>query len=443
MSEKDTDGRKRRTFLKLTGGTLVAGSGGLAGCLGGGGGTGDGDGDGDGDGGTATSTPTSTMPDNLHVGLIMPQSGAYGFLGTDFNLGFELRMEQINASSELLPDTQMTATKADTESAPDAAIKAAERLVLQDEVDLLVGGAHSEAAASIAQFASQENVPFFVGQATDKSITTGKNCKFTTARIAGTTEVNPKILNTYAVKEMGLKRGYSLLPDYSIGYQMQEIVPSVVEANGGEIVKESLAPAGNQDWATFINDIQSVDPDYLFVGVAGSGLIPFLTQAVNAGLQVPIFVNFFMSPTAGALTQQQIEDLPGLFRAAYYTREIDTPENQAFVESFQESEGRPPIMPNGMGHMNANLVARVVQAAGTKETEAVMTAVEGYTWNDLVGEIRMRECDHQGLPPIHLTKYTGVEGKLGTSEILKRYTADDLDGTFVTPCSEAGCSFDN
>lgn len=435
MTGKDT-GANRRTFLKLTGGSLVAGSGALTGCLGNGDGT-------DGDDGTAAGTPTSSVPDSVHVGLIMPQTGAYGFLGTDFNLGFELQMEQINGSSDLLPDTQLTATKADTESSPDAAINAAQRLVLEDEVDLLVGGAHSEAAASIAQLASQENVPFFVGQATDRALTTGENCKFTTARIAATTEVNPKILPTYAVKEMGLERGYSLLPDYSIGYQMQEIVPAVVEKHGGEIVKESLAPAGNQDWATFINDIQSVDPDFLFVGVAGSGLIPFLTQAVNAGLQVPIFVNFFMSPTAGALTQQQIEDLPGLFRAAYYTREIDTAENQAFVESFQESEGRPPIMPNGMGHMNANLVSQAIQVAGSKETEAVMRAVEGYTWNDLVGEIRIRECDHQGLPPIHLTRYTGVEDDLGTSEILKRYTADDLDGEFVTPCDEAECSFDN
>lgn len=431
MPDDDSSGPNRRSFLKLTGSSVVAGSG-LAGCLGGG----------DGEG-TATQSPTSTLPDSVHVGLIMPQSGAYGFLGKDFNLGFELQIDQINGSSDLLPDTELTATKADTESAPDAALQAARRLVLDDGVDLLVGGAHSEAAASIAQFGSQEDVPVFLGQATDSSLTTGENCKFTTARIAATTEVNPKILSTYAVKEMGLTRGYSLLPDYSVGYQLQEIVPPVVEEHGGEIAKESLAPAGNQDWATFINDIQSVDPDFLFVGVAGSGLIPFLTQAVNAGLEVPTFVNFFMSPTAGALTQEQIDELPGLFRAAYYSREIDTPENQTFVDRFQESEGRPPIMPNGMGHMNANLVAHAIEEAGSKETEAVMHAVEGFTWSDLVGEIRIRECDHQGLPPIHLTKYNGVENNLGTSEILKRYTADDLDGDIVTPCDEVECSFEH
>jgi hypothetical protein len=71
-----------------------------------------------------------------------------------------------------------------------------------------------------------------------------------------------------------------------------------------------------------------------------------------------------------------------------------------------------------------------------------MESVEGFTWDDLVGTIRIRECDHQGLPPMHLTRYTGIENELGNNEIIKRYPADNLEGQFVTPCDEAACSFD-
>jgi len=353
-----------------------------------------------------------------------------------------MRKEMINSSDDILPNSTIEIVSEDTGSDPEEGLSTARKLVLEEGADILVGGANSQVLSTIAQFAAQEHVPYFIALGTTKSVTTGEDCKFTTARIASTTEVNPKILPTFAVNELGLERGYSLLPDYSIGYQMQEIVPATVEANGGEIVKESLAPLGNEDWGTFINDIQDASPDFLFVGVAGSGLIPFLTQAANRGLDIPMFMNFFFSPTAGALTQQQVEELPGLYRAAYYTREISTPQNEEFVPAFQEQFDRPPTYPNGFGYMNANLVAQALSGAGTTETDAVMEAAEGLTWEDLVGEIRIRECDHQGLPPIHLTRYTGVENNLGASEILKRYTADDIEAQFVTPCEEAACSFD-
>lgn len=422
-SDGSSYGSQRRNFLKAIGGTVGVSS--VAGCI---------DNIGGGDDGGA--------PGTVRIGLPIPTSGAYGFLGDDFELGFDMRKDSINDSDDVLPETTIETVSADTGSDPEEGLSAARRLVLEEGADMLVGGANSQVVSSVANFASEENVPYFIGLGTTKAVTTGEKCKITTARIASTTEVNPKILPTYAVNDLDLKKGYSLLPDYSIGYQMQEIVPATVDANGGEIVQEKLVPVGKEDWGTIINDIQSSDADFLFVGVAGSGLIPFLTQAANRGVDIPIFINFFFSPTAGALTQQQVEDLPGLYRAAYYTREISTPENEEFRSAFMEQFDRPPIYPNGFGYMNANFVAEALSDAGTVETDQFMESVEGLTWDDLVGTIRIRECDHQGLPPIHLTRYTGVENELGTNEVIKRYPADDLEEQFVTLCEEAACSFD-
>jgi branched-chain amino acid transport system substrate-binding protein len=432
---------RRRDYLKLSGAGIA---GGLTGCLGGGdGGDGDG-GDGDGDGGgTATGTPMGgTGIGSAKIGLAVPTSGAFGFLGADFQRGFELRIEEINQSDEILPNSELEVAVEDTGSDPGQALEVTRSLVQQQGIDLLVGGANSEGCFSISQFMAGENLPFFMAMCGDFSLTSGERCEWTNARLVPHNGTYTKAQPVWSVNNLG-ERAYCLYPDYATGQTQQQFVEPAIEGAGGEVAESTFAPLGNQEWGPILEDIISVDPDWLFFGMVASGQVPFLNQAANRDYNIPLSGTLLLEQISGQLTEELIDQLPPLYRATRYTREFDNEINQSFVENYIDSYDRPPVYASGYGYMNGSFIANAYTAAGSKETEPVMQVVEDLEWTDLVGNVKVRACDHQASPAGAISQIVGVdtEHKLGKHDIVHKFSAEEIQG-FQPSCDEIECSFD-
>lgn len=415
---------RRRDYLKLSGAGLA--STGLAGCLGGGGG--------DGNGGIGF--------ESSKLGLAVPTSGPFGFLGGDFRRGFELRIDEINQSDEVLPDTELEVVVEDTGSDPAQALEVTRSLVQQEDIDLLCAGANSEGCFGISEFMAGEDLPFFMSMCADFSLTSGDRCEWTNARLVPHNGTYTKAQPVWSVNNLG-ERAYCLYPDYSTGQTQKSFVEPAIENAGGEVVESTFAPLGNQEWGPILEDIMSADVDWLFFGMVASGQVPFLTQAADRGYDIPLSGTLLLEQITGQLTDELVDQLPPLYRAARYTREFETDLNQSFVESYMDAYERPPVYASGFGYMNGSFIANAYERAGSKETEAVMEAVEGLEWTDIVGNVKVRACDHQASPAGTIAQITGVdtENNLGEHEIVHKFSAEEIQG-FQPSCEELECSFD-
>jgi len=420
----------RRQILKATGtGVMLSG---LAGCT-------NNQGNGGGDTPTAGGGSATPSEQTLKVGVPVPLSGPYSYLGETQVRGIEMLFNETNQSDEVLPNTTIEWTTRDTKTDPKEGLNKARELVQQEEVDILLGPASSAVAASIAKGAANMNVPFFITLSGDPSLTTGENCQFTTVRLQPTTEQAGASGGYWGASTLG-SDCYFLYPDYNYGNAFNRFAPPQIKRGGGQIVKKAVVPPAHQDFSDVIDEIKRVDPDWVYSGLV-AGNLPFTTQVAERGLDVPIAYNFITSDTIGNLTQQQFDGLPEIYRAVIrYTREIDSEENAQFTERYMNQFNEPPIYASETGYMTAKGVVVAVGNANQEiSTETIIRGAEGMTVTVPRGEIPVRECDHQGLPPIYSSRVTGIDQdtKLGTNEIV-----DKRDGAdFIRSCDERSCSF--
>lgn len=408
----------RRTVLKALGAGGATSL--LAGCTGG-------DGDGGGDG----------LPDTLTIGMLSPFSGGYGFAGEFQKQGMELAVKEFNNSDDILPDTTLKVVVGDTETDPETGLSEARRLVQQKNVDLLAGGTSSAVASVLSEYAMGQDKLYFIIQSADRALTTGEDCRMTTYRPNPHTHQAGRVAGQWPTNNLG-KKAFVLYQDYSYGQATREAVGQGIEEAGGTIVGEAATPLGNQQFASVIDRIQSSDADWLMMGAVGTGSTAFLTQAANRGLKLPITSQNLPAYNAGEVGKDTLNALGDVYRApCYYTREIDTDRNRKHVKDFKNEFGHPPNYSTETGYMVARLIGEGLNQAGTLKPSEARSTFEGFKFESARGSNKIRECDHQGTPPMFIGKYTGIDDEtgLGVTKILDQLDSSD----FITPCEEAEC----
>ena len=126
----------RRTVLQYAG---LAGVVGLAGCT-----TEQAGGDGEGD---ADAPAEDTGPDVYRIGMVNSLTGSLADFGTYNERGVALALEDVNAAG--IGGVPLEIIVEDSESLPDAGVSAAQKLVNQDQVPLIIGAVGSGVSTSI------------------------------------------------------------------------------------------------------------------------------------------------------------------------------------------------------------------------------------------------------------------------------------------------------
>lgn len=121
----------RRKFLRRTGGAATVAA--IAGCTG----SGNGDGGG-GDSGGGDGTATSGDGDPLKIGVLLPFSGDYAWVGANVLPVVEMLAEDINGEGGI-DGRNVTVVQGDTEASPDASVSATDRLINVESIDGLIG----------------------------------------------------------------------------------------------------------------------------------------------------------------------------------------------------------------------------------------------------------------------------------------------------------------
>src|ERR1700761_2026156 len=229
---------------------------------------------------------------------------------------------------------------------PQGAQQSAERLIGEQKVVGMVGGALSSYALAISAVAKKSKIPYVAANAAAGDLT-GKSCNKYTFRLQPPVDVHTRVLAPYCAA-IG-KKWYLLTAAYAFGQDIKKAFSDYITANGGTVVGADEAPLNTADYSSYILKIRAAKPDVVIGGVSASDLTTFLKQWNELGMRGKIpFAEIAVGNTD--LWGVGPEAADGLFTMSwYYKNPSNTPEEQQMAAAYEKKYGRPAADKAWMG----------------------------------------------------------------------------------------------
>ncbi|UCE30797.1 MAG: ABC transporter substrate-binding protein, partial [Burkholderiales bacterium] len=119
---------------------------------------------------TAALTASSVFAQEIKIGIPGPVTGPVAFLGQHMKWGAELAVDEINRAGGVL-GRKLSFLMQDSACRPADSVAAVERLLSQDNVDLLLGDLCSGATLALMPVVEKAGKPMLVSISTHPDIT--------------------------------------------------------------------------------------------------------------------------------------------------------------------------------------------------------------------------------------------------------------------------------
>ncbi len=292
----------RRTFLTRTGGvatvTLLAGCGGDGGGSDGGDGSdggsdgGDGgDGGGDGGDGGETATPsdggsTDGGAGEIKVGVLVPFSGDFAWVGENVLPVTQMIAEQINSEGGI-DGKEVTVVQGDTEASPDASLSAAKRLIDVEGVTGVIGPTSITMSAVFDQFTENE-IPSVTPTAGTTSLD-DRGGEFVFRTVPSDSLGGRAIAKAAREEQFNTVQSYSrmtmLVGDKEVFQSFKEPISSSFEEFGGTVAEAMDIRTGKSSYQSEVQSMMSTDPEITVLVASIEDSIKVMEAAFQAGYE--------------------------------------------------------------------------------------------------------------------------------------------------------------
>lgn len=314
------------------------------------------------DGGEAEATEGSVT-----VGLINPLTGPFAALGEDTNDGFQMYLDE---QGGVLSGYEVTVVSEDTANDTAVAIEGVERLLGQD-ADVLVGFVNSGVTYGASEVVRESGVPLIITTAGADDLTQ-RDAAENIFRVSYTSSQDSMPLGQYACEELGYESVAIVGLDYAFGWEAAGGFAMAYEDAGCEVVQELYAPLGTQDWAPFVQQIDT-SADAVWTVIAGSDAIRFTRAFSDFGVELPLIGHG--STTDEQVLEEQQQFAEGAVTTLHYAGALDTEDNVAFREAFEE-EYRSVSQYAEHGYASAMVIeAALASLDGEVTPEALVDAI--------------------------------------------------------------------
>jgi len=308
----------------------------------------------------------------IKVGLVVPQSGVYASVGADMQHGWELWLERHGGK---LGTFEVTTVVADEGETPQTGVPAIQKLIQNDQVDVIVGIATSPVALGAQSIVAEAKKLLIVGNAGAGALTAGaKNryvwrTSFTNAQIASA-------MGKHLAGHPDAGPVYVIAPDYKAGEEVIRGFKATFEAGGGKMAGEAKpAFAKTQDYQPFLTGIQASGAKATFCFFAGAEAVAFVKQYAQFGLatQIPLYGTGFLTE-ASVLTAQGDAAI-GIQTDLHYSTELDTPANKEFVAAWRAKFNAAPAVYSVQTWDAANVLGRALATAPALDGDSLAKAM--------------------------------------------------------------------
>jgi branched-chain amino acid transport system substrate-binding protein len=214
------------------------------------------------------------------VGSLQPLSGAAASGGKTALVGVQMAVDRINAAGGI-NGRPVELIVADDESKPDVGRRKTEKLVVEDNVDVHLGGFLSNICLACMPVFEEAKIVNMISVCLDTTLTTTK-CNRYSFRPYDYAPAQAVAFAPYLVNKMG-KRWHLAYADYSWGQSTRDAYADEIKKAGGSIVGTTGIPLGTADMTAFLSKITG-DFDGFFGIFFGKDGITIGNQAYDLGL---------------------------------------------------------------------------------------------------------------------------------------------------------------
>jgi branched-chain amino acid transport system substrate-binding protein len=214
------------------------------------------------------------------IGSLQPLSGAAAAGGKTALVGVQMATDRINSSGGI-NGRPVELVVADDESKPDVGRRKTEKLVVEDKVDMHLGGFLSNICLACMPVFEEAKIVNMITVCLDTTITTSK-CNRYTFRPFDYAPAQAVAFAPYLVGKMG-KKWHIAYADYSWGQSTKDAYADQIKKAGGEVVGTTGIPLGTADFTPFLSKITG-DFDGFFGIFFGKDGVTIGNQAFDLGM---------------------------------------------------------------------------------------------------------------------------------------------------------------
>ncbi|MGF7162397.1 branched-chain amino acid transport system substrate-binding protein [Rhodoligotrophos appendicifer] len=356
----------------------------------------------------------------IRIGILLPLTGTQASYAPDCKLSAEIAADQINAAGGIL-GRKLEIVFKDDKANPNAAIAAAKEL-MGEGINLFIGGLNTPSALAIVGIMpDSKSTLITIGSVADSLTHESFNRNF--FRITDSAYSRAQAQAHLAAEKYGNVTQWSgILPDVEFGHALWRSYSSGLKTFYPELAKTQaeisdpvLFKWGSIDFKNQISSLMRQPVEAVYQSLTGEDFLTMINQARPFGLTKKIKVFMDLS---GELIFAKIlkKNLPENFWSGshwYYGSYQDIPTGKALYDEYVKRTGdKYPTGYIGPAHMALYAYANAIKAAGSTETDAVISALEGVKFESAKGELSFRKEDHQVISDINI-KLGPADDELG------------------------------
>ena len=363
---------------------------------------------------------------DIKIAHIYGKTGPFEAYAKQSHDGLMLGLEYATGGTMEINGEPIVMIEKDTQLKPENGKALLEEAYGDDEVDLAIGPVSSGVALAMLPVAEEYEKILIVEPAVADSIT-GSNWNryiFRTSRNSSQDAVSSAI----ALAGDNVKIA-TLAQDYAFGRDGIAAFREALATQGIEIVHEEYAPTDTTDFTAagerIFNAMKDLEgPKKLFVIWAGGGNPLGKIHAMDPGRFGIEFAG--VGNILAAL--KGFKDYEGMEGGTYYYYELpDNEVNDWLVKTHFERFDSPPDFFTAGGMAAGIAAVEAIRKAGSTDTEALITAMEGMEWETPKGTMRFRAEDHQALQTMYHFKLTVQDGvEWAVPELVRELSIDEM-----------------
>jgi branched-chain amino acid transport system substrate-binding protein len=376
---------------------------------------------------TLLAGAVAARADDLKIALIHGRTGPLEAYAKQTETGLRLGFEYATKGTMEIGGRKIVIITKDDQGKPDLAKSALTEAYEDDGVDLAIGTTSSAAAIAMLPVAEEHKKILIVEPAVADQITGDKWNRYIFRAARNSSQ--DAISNAVAIGAPGVHIA-TLAQDYAFGRDGVAAFKQALAKTGATLDDEEYAPAATTDFtavAQRLFDALKNKPGRKLIWVIWAGAGDPLDKVADLdpsrfGIELSTGGNILPALVA-------YKRFPGLEGAAYYDYGIPkNPVNDWLVAEHQKRFNAPPDFFTCGGFAAAMSVVAAVEKAKSTDTEKLIAAMEGMSFQTPKGEMIFRKEDHQALQSMYAFKIkVDPDVKWAIPELVRELKIEDMD----------------
>lgn len=353
--------------------------------------------------------------DPIRVGVLFSETGVTSTIGRSQRRGTQLAIEEVNEAGGI-GGRELVPVMYDAQSTPAIYAQHAERLILEDKVNIILGCYMSSSRKAVLPIVEKWNKLLFY-----PTLYEGFEFSSNIIYTGAAPNQNSVQLAEFMTANFGA-RVYLVGSDYIFPYESNRIMGELVlQRQHSERVAERYVPlqATEKDFKPIIDEIRLLQPDFIFSTIVGDSTACFYRAYAEAGFD-PKKMPIASLTTSEAEISQMGASGTGHFTSAPYFQSIDTEVNRRTLARFRARFGEDSV-PNlcwEAAYFQTHILANALISAGTDDLAQLMPCILGSEYDAPQGRVRIDPTNHHTC----LHPRIGVADSRGRLRIVRQAT---------------------